>query len=323
MDLELVPENVRLMVNGRRLLDVVMLAMDLDLFRMLGHNPTAAEMAASLGTDAQFVEYLLGVLCRFGYAEAVPAAGGADAYRPTPVSAQYLDSRSPLYLGKDLLANCETGSLVSGYGKHGPVTPVIDRGHWSESRMRSIAGVALLGGLQSTLAAADLSGRRRLLDIGGGHGLYSVFFTRKYPGLQATIVELPEVAAIARDYVSRCGAEESVEVIASDYREFRPDRPYDVIFLSNVAPSLDELGHLLAFSCTCLEPGGIVVLRNFVSDAPADPWSTVTLLERYCRRGLKGLTTAELARAMEAGGLSGIVTLAYQDCTVLLEGSRK
>jgi precorrin-6B methylase 2 len=323
MNLEFVPENVLLMVNYRRLLDVVMLAMDLDLFRILERKPTAGELSASLGPDVQFVEYLMGVLCSFGYAEAVPAADGTIAYRCTPVSALYLDSRSPLFIGKDLLANCETGALVGGYARHGPVTPVIDKSHWSESRMRSIAGVSLLGGLQSTLAAVDLSGRRHLLDIGGGHGLFSIFFTRKYPGLQATIVELPEVAAIARDYVGRCGAEGSVEVIATDYRDFRPDRLYDVVFLSNVAPSLNELGRLLAVSFTCLEPGGVVVLRNFVSDAPADTWSTVTLLERYCRRGLIGLTTAELARAMETSGLSGIATLAYHDCTVLLEGTKK
>jgi|AGTN01.2.fsa_nt_gi Predicted O-methyltransferase len=320
MDMELVPENVRLLVNSRRLLDVVSLATDLGLFPMIRRETTLPTLSAMMGIDEPFVKYLMDVLCSFGYVEAVPASNGTIAYRSTPVSVQYLDSGSPLFIGKEILESCETGALVGGYARNGPVTPSIDKSYWLESRIRSIAGVALLGGLQSTMAAVDLSGRQRLLDIGGGHGLYSIFFTKKYPGLKATIVELPDVAAVARDYVRRCDAEGSVNIVEADYHDFRPECLYDVVFISNVAASAKELGILLDIASGCLKREGMLVLRNYVSDAPADPWSSVTMLERYSRRGIKGLTTGELAGAMAASGLSSITTLAYHDCTVLLSG---
>jgi len=323
MDLELIPDNIRLLVDNRRLLDVVKLAVDLDLFSKIADETSLDELSLILNLDSQFVEYLMRVLCSSGFAEAVPAGGGTSVYRSTPVSGQFLRQGSPLFIGQSVLERIETGELLGGYVRNGPVTPSIDKTHWTEERMRSIAGVALLGGIQSAMASADLAGRRRLLDIGGGHGLYSVFFTRKYPGLHATIVELPEVAAIARDYVARCEAADSVDIVAADYRDLRPAGTYDVVFLSNVAASLPEIGRLLSVARDSLEPGGKVVLRNFVSDAPDGPWSAITLLERYTRRGLKGLSTPELARAMEANGFGDIISAGYNDCTVILTGIKR
>jgi predicted O-methyltransferase YrrM len=323
MDLELVPDNIRLLVDNRRLLDVVKLAMDLDLFSKIPDEMSLDELSLALDLDTQFVEYLMRVLCSSGFAEAIPAAGGTIVYRCTPVSSQFLRQGSPLFIGQCVLESIETGKLLGGYVRNGPVTPSIDKTHWTEERMRNIAGVALLGGLQSAIASVDLAGHSRLLDIGGGHGLFSVFFTRKYPGLHATIVELPEVAAIARDYVAHCEAGDSVDIVAADYRDLRPAGAYDVVFLSNVAASLPEIGRLLSIAKDSLEPGGMVVMRNFVSDAPDGPWSAITLLERYTRRGLKGLSTPELSGAMESNGFGEITTAGYNDCTVILTGIKR
>ena len=48
------------------------------------------------------------------------------------------------------------------------------------------------GGLGSVLPAlVDFSGRRRLLDVGGGPGSYSIALVQKTPGLTSPVLDLP------------------------------------------------------------------------------------------------------------------------------------
>jgi hypothetical protein len=48
-----------------------------------------------------------------------------------------------------------------------------------------------------------------LLDIGGGHWLYSIFFTRKYPHLRACVLDLPQIIPVTNENIERLGARES------------------------------------------------------------------------------------------------------------------
>lgn len=44
---------------------------------------------------------------------------------------------------------------------------------------------------------------QRLLDLGGGHGLYAIALRRLKPTLVATVFDLPHVEAVTREYASR------------------------------------------------------------------------------------------------------------------------
>ena len=46
----------------------------------------------------------------------------------------------------------------------------------------------------------DLAGARRLLDVGGGTGIYSVACLRKNPGLLAVVWDRPEVLKVASEF---------------------------------------------------------------------------------------------------------------------------
>ena len=73
---------------------------------------------------------------------------------------------------------------------------------------------ALLGGAQGAVKHIDLAGCKRLLDIGGGHGLYSIFFTRKYPHLRACVLDLPQIIPVTNENIERLGAREKVSAVA-------------------------------------------------------------------------------------------------------------
>lgn len=318
MDTGLIPEKILSIINYRRLLEVVKLSVDIDLYSYMGTPVSLDVLSEKTGLDRQFMEYLLNALLSFGFVEKI----GGDLYLSNRESAQYLDSKSPAYMGREIFSDFEISMLLQNYVKGGSVSPVIDKGHWSPERLKRIASVSLLGGVQTTLEHVDLAGRGKLLDIGGGLGLYSIFFTKKYPGLTASIVELPQIAEVAREYVKKYGAEGEVNVIAADYNDLKPREQYDVVFLSNVVASVEELDKLLSLSREFLVKGGIVLLRNFVVDACTDEWSTIILLERYARRGRKGFSSGELADAMKKSGLSDIRIISLSDSVAVLQGKK-
>ena len=49
----------------------------------------------------------------------------------------------------------------------------------------------------------DLSGRKRLLDLGGGSGAYSIQAVRAYPDLTAVVFDLPPVVEVTKEYLDR------------------------------------------------------------------------------------------------------------------------
>lgn len=48
-------------------------------------------------------------------------------------------------------------------------------------------------------------GMTRLLDVGGGHGAYSIWMCKRYPQLRATILDLEGAATVGRELVAREG----------------------------------------------------------------------------------------------------------------------
>ena len=228
------------------------------------------------------------------------------AYQNTPVAQQYLSQESPLYLGKERFQEDEPGKLLERYIKEGPSNEVITKEYWTPGMIKKLEVTALLGGVQSAMKHVNLAGRKSLLDIGGGHGLYSIFFTSKYPELRACVLDLPQVIEVTNENIQRYNAGDRVDVVAGDYHTFRPTRKFDVVFLSNVTPSPDELRLLLNRSHTFLSERGIVILRSFVTDSTPDVWSALSTLERYARRGRSGFTRADLTIALRDTGFSNV-----------------
>jgi SAM-dependent methyltransferase len=280
---------------------------------------TVEHLSNELQIDGQFVEYFLTVLYKFGFVDVIVADGDL-LYVNTSISTQYLSSQRTMYLGKEIFDDIETNAILRKYVTQGPESIDITKDYWSREILNKIASIALLGGVQNAVEKVDLSGRSRLLDIGGGHGLYSIFFTEKYSNLKAWVLDFPEVTDITKEFISKYGAQERVETIAGDYNNFRPDQDFDVVFISNVTASYNDLLELLAISKSCLTPGGLVILRNFVTDN-VDEWSSLSTLERYARRGKKGVTSKQLESALQIEGFTGIKRLCEGEGVVILQGA--
>lgn len=104
--------------------------------------------------------------------------------------------------------------------------PVYQRG------MKSIAGLSVAEVVQRLKLPEK---PRRMLDIGGSHGQYSVEFCRKYPTLEAVILELP----IAIEHAAPLLAEEAmgmrvVHRAGDALTEELGDQKWDLVFTSQL-----------------------------------------------------------------------------------------
>ena len=320
MDYGLMPDRLSSLINHRRLLEAVRVSVEKDLYRHMERPVPLAEISSRTGMELQFSEYLLETLHKCGYLEKSTGADGIALYKNTPESGMYLNSRRPTFIGADVFTDVEIGDLLDRFVSSGPGCMTIDKGHWTQERLKSIASMSLLGSVQYAVSNIDLSGRKNMLDIGGGHGLYSIFFSKQYPDLKCTIIELPQVAELAREFIRHYDTERSVDVISSDYNDAMPEGRYDVVLLSNIVASIEELDNLLAISKKHLVEGGLLVLRNFVCDAVDDCGSSLTVLERYSRRGKKGYSKQQLIDAMRNNGISDVRVTGAFESTVIIQG---
>jgi ubiquinone/menaquinone biosynthesis C-methylase UbiE len=76
---------------------------------------------------------------------------------------------------------------------------------------------------------------KRMLDIGGGHGIYSAAFCNAYPTLQATVFDLPEAIASGSVVLKKYYKGERVHYQAGDATvDCFGNSGYDLVLLSNI-----------------------------------------------------------------------------------------
>src|SRR5437588_156651 len=117
-------------------------------------------------------------------------------------------------------------------------------------------------------AQLDLRGHRRLLDVGGGSGIYSCALARRNSDLHATVLEKHPVDAVARRAIERRGLSEQVSVVSGDMLGISLPQGYDVHLYSNVIHDWEEaeVRRLFNASFGALGPNGRIVIHDALLD---------------------------------------------------------
>ena len=114
--------------------------------------------------------------------------------------------------------------------------------------------------------ALDLSRFSRLLDIGGGSGIYACSLVANHPSLSATVFDQASVEKIARTRVEELGFPDRVDVRAGNMLTQPLPEGYDLHLYSNVLHDWDvpEVRQLLAASFAALKPGGMLIIHDAI-----------------------------------------------------------
>ena len=243
-------------------------ASELGVFEALADAPAPLEAlaartgltprAARISADAMVA---LGLLDRAG-----------DAYCNSAISDQFLAGRTPADLRPllrfwDRISYPAWQDLAWALGR-GPRQEIFELD--DELQEVASAGIeAVLAGPATALASGyDFGAHRRLLDIGGGTGSWSVAAVRAHPGLIATVLELPVVAAVARERVTAAGLGGRGDVVEGDAMGGALPAGHDVVLVANLAhywspaQNRDLLGRIRAAA----DPGARLLLADFWTD---------------------------------------------------------
>ncbi len=117
---------------------------------------------------------------------------------------------------------------------------------------------------QALAKKLDLEGRNRVLDIGGGSGIYACSIVAHHPHLHATVYEQQPVDRIAARCINERGFSAKVEVAIGNFMEDPLPLDCDVHLFSNVLHDwgTEEVKKLLTISHRALKPGGLLIIHD-------------------------------------------------------------
>ena len=306
---------------------ILLTAYELDLFTALGAEClTAREVADALGTDERATDRLMNALCALELLEKE-----AGRFANTPLTARFLVRGKPDYMvglghtvhlwesWSTLTRAVQQGRSVGG--------PLKDRGEtWFTS---FIAAMHARAQDQAPAVAAllDLSGVRRVLDVGGGSGIFAMALVRAREGIRATVFDLPNVVPLTRDYIAREGLTDRMDTAAGDYHIDDLRSGFDLVFLSAIvhSNSLEQNQHLIRKCAEALNPGGQVVVQDFIVDEDRTRPAFAALFALNMLVGTEGGDTdteSEVGSWMEAAGLSEIARQDTDLGTTLMTGRK-
>ncbi len=252
-------------------------AAHLELFDWIGkREKTPESLAAYFGGSAPGWEIFLDALCGMGLLRK-----REDRYASTLVASRYLSGDAATFLLPAYDAWELWGGLASTLvtGKR----PAIEKPFFTDPRKAE----RLLHGLDlhareiapHLIKKLRLSACKTLLDVGGGLGTYAIAFCRFYPRLQATLVEHPAIAPLARRAVREAGMAKRVRVVGIDFSRVALPQGFDAVFVSNVlhARGITENRSLARQLHNCLNPQGQLILRDIfmTRDRVAPEWGAL------------------------------------------------
>lgn len=291
----------------------------LDFFTWLSGNPAdAATICQHFGTTPRPTDVMLTLFAANGF---ISTCDGQ--YRVTELAREHLTRQSPWNLSPyyaslkdrpithDFLAVLKTdrpanwGSAKVGLDWHKAME--------TEAFANSFTAAMDCRGLYLGRALAtrlELTGRSRLLDIGGGSGIYSCSLVAHHPHLRATVFDQPPVDRIAAGLIAQRGFKDRISVQAGDMFQGALPRDCDVHLYSNVLHDwgAPEVQRLITASFAALAPGGTLIIHDAFINADKTgplPVAAYSALLMHSTQG-KCYSTAEYEAMLHAAG--------FRDC---------
>ena len=283
---------------------VLLTGAELNLFTLTAAAPLAAEQIAErIGADRRALTIVLDALTAMGLL--VKREG---SYQTEPSAARLLAADSPDSILPIIQHNID---LWERWGRLTGKVAAREKPDWS---MRAFIGA--MHAIARPLAArivklVNPAGARRLIDVGGGSGSYTLAFLEAAPRLRATIFDRPEVIEMARERVGAAGMLERVALVAGDFEQDPLPAGHDLAFVSAIIHQNSPVENVAMFRkiFAALEPGGRVVVRDHVlSPDRTEPRSGALFAVNMLvgTEGGNSYTEAEIREALTAAGFGGV-----------------
>jgi SAM-dependent methyltransferase len=239
---------------------------------------SAAELAERLGLDPLGAETLLTALTTLGYVE----DDGDGRLGNAPISERLLVRSSPesiaTFVGEQCDLHWQVLDLLPDAVRSGRPYAMHEERHGEADRWEAyIRGLFEISRAEHDANAAlvPVENPRRLVDVAGGHGAFSMAMCRSHPGLEATVIDLPPSAAVGRRIVAEEGYEDRVSFREGDVFELGLGEGLDVVSIFNLVHHLPEERdrELCRMAQGALRQDGFLVIGDSARPEPGEPVS--------------------------------------------------
>ena len=259
------PDRLEQMIRAFQPSRCLLTALELDLFTAVGEGSDATRIAKNTHVNPRAISMLLNALVALGLLKK-----HGDEYRNTPESARFfvqgskdnhrnglLHTANMWHRWSTLTDAVRSGARVSIQGDNNP--------EWTES---FIAGMQRNAKDRAPLVvkALGIEGIRRILDLGGGSGAYSIAFAKASPDVQCDILDVPEVIPLTEEYVRKAGVSTQVHLRAGNMLHGDFGAGFDLVMLNAICHMFSEEQNRELFrrARKALAPKGRLVVQDFV-----------------------------------------------------------
>ena len=245
-------------------------AVKLDLFTVIGEQSLSGkDIAKRINGDAHGVTTLLNAVAALGLVKK-----DDDKFSNTEAAGTFLVSTSKQYIGHLIrhhanLADAWT-RLEESVRTGKPVRKRLSgsTGATQEDFCRGMHTQAM-GIAPRTAKEINLTGRKRLLDLGGGPGTWAIHFVLANPGLAATVFDLDGTRPFAEQMISQFNVSDRVDFQGGDYTNDQLPSGFDVAWLSHIlhAESPDTCRSIIRKTVDALNEDGLVLIHEFILDS--------------------------------------------------------
>ncbi len=268
-------------------------------------------------------------------------AKSEDVYCLSMLSFHYLRESSP-YFSRDLLMRrfsrlmsteeleeklsrvSEERSTESAAAQQAKKNP----GEFTRVMVQNALGSGSIRRLAKLVAShPSFFGARRILDLGGGHGLYTAALCRLNRRLEGVVFDLPEITGVTSEYIKEQGLQDRITTREGNFYHDSLGEGYQVVMAVNALHRPPEiLRRVLDKIYASMDPGGVLYLQHrYLNVKRTAPRESVMF---YFNRALEvdAFYLPSLKEAVNCGieagfSLSGIFRFRGGDTCIRLEKS--
>jgi len=295
---------------------------ELNLFERLAASPlSAAELAAEANLPRVSAERLLEAAASLGLAQRRGDARwglgplGAAMVGNEAVTAMvrhhrtlYADLADPLALLREGRGALASYWAYAGGHADDRAPGALDGGTTAPYSALMSATQPLVAG--QVLDAYPIARHRRLLDLGGGEGVFAAAALARAPKLEAVVFDLPAVADAARARFARLGLAPRAQAVGGDFHRDALPAGADIVSLVRVIYDHDDEPALaiLRAARRALPRGGTLLLAEpMAGTAGAEPMGAAYFGMYLMAMGSgRSRSAAELARLLGAAGFDRV-----------------
>jgi len=283
---------------------------ELGLYTLLADNPLSAEeIAARLEAELRPLTIVLDALAAM---ELLVKEEGR--YRTEPSAAPLLAKDLP---GSVLPMVLHAANLWTRWSHLTALVGARAIEEDPDASLRAFIGAMHVGATPQAARIVELvnpGNARKLLDVGGASGSYTIAFLQAAPAMKATLFDRPPVVELARERLQETGLLDRVTLVPGDlYTDSLPGG-HDLAFVSAIIHmnSTEQNVDLFRKVYNALLPGGRVVIRDHVLSPDRTHPKSGALFAVNMLTGTSGgnsYTFAEIRDALTEAGFTRIALI--------------